>query len=78
MKLSKKGKAGKAPRTVSFEIMFWKTKNGTIHIGSNDREAIGFNVAVRSDATKPSGHPHLYKRLDAFLRKKGALDISEQ
>jgi hypothetical protein len=76
MKLSKKGKGGKKPRTVSFEIMFWKAKNGVIHIGTNDREGIGFNVAVRHDAGKPSGHPGLYRRLDAFLKMKGALDVS--
>lgn len=76
MKLSRQGKAGKKPRTVSFEVMFWKEQNGVIHLATNDPEGAGFHVAVRDDPSKRSGHPGLYRRLDAFLKKKGAYDAS--
>jgi hypothetical protein len=75
MKLSK-GKAGKAPRSVSMPVDFWKTANGLIHIATNDPEGEGFHVAVSNDKTKPNGHPSLYRRLDAFLRMKGAFDVT--
>ena len=74
MKLSRKGKAGEKPRTVSFEIMFWKVRGGAIHVATNDPEGVGFHVVVRDDPAKPSGHPYLYRRLDAFLKKKGAAE----
>jgi hypothetical protein len=75
MKLSK-GKGGKAPRSVSMPVDFWKTANGVIHLATNDPEGEGFHVAIRDDASKPSGHPGLYRRLDAFLKMKGAYDVS--
>lgn len=75
MKLSK-GKAGKAPRAVTLAIDFWKRPNGLINIATNDPEGTGFNVAISADPTKRNGHPTLYRRLDAFLRMKGAHDVS--
>jgi hypothetical protein len=77
MKLSK-GKGGKAPRSVTFAIDFWKRPNGLINIATNDPEGIGFNVAISDDPTKRNGHPTLYRKLDAFLKMKGAYDVSEK
>jgi hypothetical protein len=76
MKLSKKGKAGRAPRSVSMPVDFWKTANGLIHLATNDPEGEGFHVAISNDKTKPNGHPTLYRRLDTFLRMKGAFDVT--
>lgn len=72
MKLSAKGKGGRKPRSVSLMIMFWKQKDGAIHLATNDPEAQDFHVAVRADPAKRSGHPMLYRRLNAYLKQKGA------
>lgn len=66
MRLSRKGKS------VAIEIAFWLTDDGAIHVATNDKEADTFHVAVRSDPTKPSGHPYLYRELAKLLHKMGA------
>jgi hypothetical protein len=69
MNRSKQGKS------VYLRIGFWREKNGSIHIGSNEVE--GFHVAVNSDPSKPNGHPTLYKRLDALLEAAKAPDSAQ-
>jgi hypothetical protein len=76
MKLSR-GKNGKAPHSVTFAIVFRKRPNGLIHVATNDPEGIGFNVAISDDPTKRNGHPTLYRKLDAYLKMKGAYDVSK-
>jgi hypothetical protein len=75
MKLSK-GKNGKAPRSVTFAIIFRKRPDGVIHIATNDPEGVGFNVGISNDPTKRNGHPTLYRKLDAFLTMKGIQDTT--
>jgi hypothetical protein len=74
MKLAAKGKKGKAPRSVSMEMMFWMTDDGAIHLSTNDKAeaALEFHVAVRADGSKPSGHPYLYRNLIKCLKSVGA------
>lgn len=67
MRLSSKGKS------VALEMAFWwNEKDGAIHLVSNEAEAETFHVAVRADASKPSGHPYLFRELVKCLRAKGA------
>lgn len=74
MRTSTRGKAGKKPRTVYLEVGFWRADSGTgIFLATNDRDpaAAHFNVLVRKDGTKSSGHPALWENLDACLKKNG-------
>ena len=67
MRLSKKGKS------VALELAFWWDEaDKAIHLASNDAEVDTLHVAVRSDGTKPSGHPYLFRELAKCLRAKGA------
>ena len=75
MKLSK-GKAGKLSRTVTLAIDFWKDAKGLIHFGTNDKEGGKFAAAIAEDPTKLNGHPTLYRKLDAILKRKGAFDVT--
>jgi hypothetical protein len=70
MRQSTRGKGGNQPRSVSLEIMFWKTPSGTIHVATNDQEARDFHVAITADPNKRNGHPTLYRRLDSYLKRK--------
>ena len=72
MRLSKKGKKGKPPKSVAMEMMFWMTDSGVIHLATNDQAAVTFHIAVRKDGTKPSGHPYLYRELVKCLKTAGA------
>ena len=73
MRLSTKGKGGAPPRSVWFEIGFWKTPN-RIHIATNDSEAEKFHVTVSEDPTKRDGNPKLYRLLNSYLKQKGAAE----
>jgi hypothetical protein len=66
MKLSEKG------RSVTMEMSFWMTEDGAIHLTSNDRDVKTFHVAIRSDQTKASGQPYLYRELARCLKQMGA------
>lgn len=71
MKISR-GKNGQQPRSVYLEISFWRDGD-KIHIAHNDPEGPStFHVAVRSDGSKPSGHPSLYRELSKCLDRMGA------
>jgi hypothetical protein len=61
MKRSKPGKS------VTFSVSIWRGKNGQIHLVSKDKDVEKFSVAVRTDASKRSGHPALFKALDKIL-----------
>jgi len=69
MRTSKSGKSGKGPRSVFLEICFWRDGDA-IHVATNDPEVPSFHVAVRSDGSKPSGHPYLYRELTKCLQQK--------
>lgn len=71
MRISKKGKAGAKPKAVHVEISFWQ-KGNAIHVACNDPAVSTFHIAVRSDPTKPSGHPMLYRELSKCLKQMGA------
>ena len=66
MKLSEKG------RSVTMEVRFWMTEDGAIHLTANDLDVNTFHVAIRSDQTKASGQPYLYRELAKCLRQMGA------
>jgi len=74
MRTSKTGKGGKKPKSVYLEISFWRAASGSgIFVTTNDRTAPHkFNVLVRSDGSKQSGHPALWKQLDRYLRANEA------
>jgi hypothetical protein len=72
MRTSAKGKGGKKPRTVYLEVGFWRADSGTgIFLATNDPAAPSFQVLVRQDGAKTSGHPSLWKNLDDCLKQKG-------
>jgi hypothetical protein len=73
MRTSKAGKAGSKPKSVYLEIAVWRNPlpGSAIHVATNDPEAPTFHVIVRKDAAKASGHPYLWRELDACLRAKG-------
>ena len=72
MELSRKGK-----RSVKMTVSFWMSPDGAIHLTSRDSGLKNFHVAVRPDKAKPSGHPYLFGRLSACLRKAGAAEPSK-
>jgi hypothetical protein len=72
MRISKKGKAGGKPKAVHLEISFWLENGNVIHVACNDPDVSTFHVAVRSDPTKASGHPTLFRELSKCLKQMGA------
>jgi hypothetical protein len=74
MRTSTRGKAGKKPRTVYLEVGFWRADGGTgIFLASKDPDpaAASFNVLIRKDSDKKSGHKALWNNLNACLEKNG-------
>ena len=66
MRISK-GKSGRNPRTVYFEIAIWQEGN-LIHIGHNENEGPStLHTTVGPDGSKPNGHPKLYEELAKIL-----------
>jgi hypothetical protein len=72
MKLSQKGK-----RSVTMTVKFWMSPDEAIHLTSEDSGLDDFHVAIRSDKDKGGGHPQLYRRLKACLKKAGAIVPAE-
>jgi hypothetical protein len=60
-------KRSKPGRSVTFSVSIWRGRNGQIHLVSKDKGVKKFSVAVREDATKRSGHPALFGKLDKLL-----------
>jgi hypothetical protein len=60
-------KRSKPGRSVTFSVSIWRGRDGQIHLVSKDKDVKKFSVAVRSDATKRSGHPALFGKLDRIL-----------
>ncbi len=74
MRLKESRRPGEKGRVVSVQIEFWKDEHGVIRVASNDPECPDFMVAVSPDPRSTFGHPTLYKRLDAYLKQKGAAE----